>query len=128
MLKVSNGFTSGSVLGGTSISFTIGSIVNPTSMAVSSSFSFITYDSSNYQIDSKTSGITVTMTSSNEFTSISLSTGSSVNGATNTYTFTMTASAPISASNKIYMKIPNTITPPSSPVCKGTVQLASTLT
>ena len=62
VLKVTNGFTSGSVAGGTAISFSIGSIVNPVSMATTSSFSFITYDSGNYQIDSKSSGITTTMT------------------------------------------------------------------
>ena len=128
IVKVTNGFTSGSVVGGTSISFSINGILNPVSMATTNSFSIITYDSSDFQIDSKSSGITLTMTSSSLFTSVSLSIGSNTNGATNTYTFTMTASAPISKDNYIYMKIPNTVTPPSTPVCKGTIQLSSTLT
>ena len=68
------------------------------------------------------------MTSSNEFSIISLVLGSNINGATNTYTFTLTASAPISANNYIDIKIPNTVTPPSSPVCKGILQFASSLT
>ena len=126
-ITVSNGFTSGSVAGGTSLSFSIGGILNPVSMATTSSFSVQTYDSSGYSIDYRNSGITVAMTSVNQFTSIGLTLGSYVNGATNTYTFSFVASSPISDGNYIFMTVPSTVTLPTSPTWVGTVKLASSL-
>lgn len=125
---MTNGFTTGSVPAGTEIVFSIGGILNPVSTTTSSSFTYTTYDSSMYQIDVRNSGITVTMTSVGDFVAVGVTLASYVNGASNVYTFTMTASSPLSDGNYIYIKVPDTITPPVSPTCKGTLRLASSLT
>ena len=127
-ITVSSGFSTGNVAGGTSISFSIAGILNPVSTATTSSFSITTYDSTGNQIDTKTSGITVVMTSVNQFTSVGLTLGSYVNGATNTYTFTFVASSPISDGNYILITVPSSVTPPTSPTWTGTQKLSSSLT
>ncbi|CAI2378427.1 unnamed protein product [Moneuplotes crassus] len=127
-ITVSNGFTSGSLAAGTAVSFSINGILNPVSLSTTSSFTFTTFDSSNYQIDVRISGITVTMTSVGELQKAEISIPSPINGATNAYSFTFRASSPLKDGDRMYIKVPNTVTPPSSPTCTGTTLLASSLT
>ncbi|CAI2377119.1 unnamed protein product [Moneuplotes crassus] len=126
-ITISNGFTSANLAAGTSISFSINGVLNPVSLSTSSSFTFTTYDSSNYQIDVRSSGITVTMTSVGELERVQLSAASLINGATNAYTFTFRASSPLKDGDRIYIKVPNSITPPLSPTCAGILLLSSSL-
>lgn len=127
-IKVSNGFQTGNLAAGTQVSFSMGNIRSPVSTQTSSSFTYTTFDSSNYQIDTRSSGITVTMTSVNDLQSAAVTLGSSVNGATTAYTFTMVASSPLINGDKIYIRVPSTISPSVSPTCTGVTALASSLT
>lgn len=127
-ITVSNGFQTSNLAAGTQVSFSMGNIRSPVSTQTTSSFTYTTFDSSNYQIDTRSSGITVTMTSVNDLQSASVSLGSSVNGATTAYTFTIVASSPLINGDKIYIRVPSTITPSSSPTCTGVTALASSLT
>lgn len=102
-------------------------ILNPVSLSTTNSFTFSTYDSENYKIDVRSSGITITMTSVGELERAHLSMGSTVNGAINTYTFTIRASSPLKDGDLLYIRVPNSITPPISPSCTGILLLASTL-
>jgi len=67
------------------------------------------------------------MQSTGEFNRVTLATGSTVNSASNTYTFTFNASSPLQDGNRIYIKVPDAITPPTSPTCRGITALATSL-
>lgn len=68
------------------------------------------------------------MTSVSNLTRAALSIGSTVNGATTTYTFTFIAQSPLTDGDRMYIKVPDSITAPVSPTCAGISKLASSLT
>lgn len=127
-ITVTNGFQTGNFAAGGQVSFSMNGILNPVSTSTTSSFVFQTFDSNNYQINVRSSGITVTMTSVGDLERASLTLGSTINGATTTYTFTFRASSPLVDGDKMYIKVPDSITPPVSPTCTGITKLAATLT
>ena len=67
------------------------------------------------------------MTSVGELERALVSIGSTVNGATTDYTFTIRGSSPLVDGDRIYIRVPNSITPPTSPTCEGLTLLATTL-
>jgi len=126
-ITVADGFKTGNLSAGTSVSFSIGGVLNPVSQSTTSSFTFSTYDSSNYQIDVRNSGITVTMTTVSKFEKVELALGSTINGETNTYTFTFRASSPLRDGDRIYIRVPDRITPSGTPTCTGIILLSDSL-
>lgn len=70
---------------GTAFTVTCSGLTNPRSTATTSSGSIYTTDSSGYAIESATTGITTTMTSTPSMTSFSVTPSSYVNGASNSY-------------------------------------------
>jgi hypothetical protein len=106
----------------------MGGVRNPVSTSTSSSFIYTTLDSLSNQINVRSSGITVTMTTVDDLTRATISLGSTVNGATNTYTFSFIASSPLKDGDRMYIRVPDVITPPVSPTCSGISQLSTSLT
>jgi hypothetical protein len=127
-ITVNNGFQTSDFAAGSRVSFSIGGVLNPVSTSTTSSFTFTTFDSSDFQINVRSSGITVTMTSVTDLERVTLGMGSTTNGATNTYTFEITASSPLVDGDRIYIKVPTSITPPTTPTCVGITLLATSLT
>ena len=126
-ITVSNGFPSANFTAGNTLSFSMTGVTNPVSTATSSSFTYTTLDSSNFQIDTRSSGITVTMLTTNEFSSITLASNSTTNSETATYTFNFIASSPLVDGDQIFMQIPSSITPPTTTTCSGVTELSSSL-
>jgi hypothetical protein len=127
VITVTGGFGTGNFAAGGTLSFSIGGILNPVSTSTTSSFTYTTYDSASYQIDERSSGITVTMTDTNELNRVTMTTSSQVNSASSTYTFTINASSPLKDGDRIYIKVPDTITPPTTPTCRGITKLSTVL-
>lgn len=110
------------------MSFNASSITNPRSTKPSSTFTFSTETSDGYQIEQITSGVTVTMTSVNAFTSISLSSSSLVNSASNNLTFTLLSPSQLIDGDKLSITFPTQVTLPTSFTCTGVTNLDSSLT
>ena len=119
--------SSANLTAGTTLSFNMSGITNPVSTATSSSFTYTTLDSSNFQIDTRSSGITVAMLNTTEFSNITLASNSTTNSETATYTFTFIASSPLVDGDQIFMQIPSSITPPTTTTCSGVTELSSSL-
>lgn len=68
------------------------------------------YDSSGYGQYEITSGVTVQVSSVSDFASISVDTASQVNGDTTNYTFSITLSNQLQASDIIRVTPPSTVT------------------
>lgn len=68
------------------------------------------------------------MTSVSDLERVLLTLGSTTNGAINRYTFAIRASSPLVDGDRIYIKVPDSITPPTTPTCAGITILATTLT
>ena len=126
-ITVSNGFLGGNFTAGGNLSFSMTGITNPISTATSNSFIYTTLDSSKFLIDTRSSGITVTMNTTNEFSSINLTSDSMTNSEVAKYTFTFVATSPLVDGDQIYMQIPSSITPPTTMTCSGVRELASNL-
>ena len=107
-MRVTNGFTISDFTSGI-LNFTIDGITNPRSTAPSSSFQISVYDSSGYGQYEITSGVTVQVSSASDFASISLDTASQVNGETTNYTFSLTLSNQLQASDIIRVTTPGTV-------------------
>ena len=111
-----NGFSSGLFLAGT-LEWAIGYVKNTFSTAPSSSFSIVTYDSSGYSIDTRTSSILVTLTTANTFSSVTVTPSSYVNGNECTYTVQLKLKNITPTSSYIILEAPSTVTVTSSPSC-----------
>jgi hypothetical protein len=112
---------------GEKISFSIDGILNPVSKSSTDSFTITTWTTDGYQLDSRSTGITVKMTTTDSLSSVSVVPTSTVNGAENLYTFSFQAKSPLKDGDKIFIRSPNTVIPPVTPICKGTSQLAANL-
>jgi hypothetical protein len=91
-------------------------------LGTSSTFAAYTYTSGGIKMDQKTSGITVTMTLTAYMKNVIVTMGSYVNAAVTSYTFTITASVPITESYYLIIKFPSEIylpTSSSSLACKS---------
>ena len=116
------------VTSGTILSFRIGGIRNPISLQPSSSFSILTKTGENYKIDSKSTGITMTMQTPSSITNASISITSKTNGAQTDYSFMLKASSPLEDGNILYIKVPSEVSAPIFPSCRGiTSNLSPTL-
>ena len=67
------------------------------------------------------------MLSTGSLNSVSISSNSTTNSQNAVYTFTISASSPLVDGDQIYIEIPDSITPPTSPTCIGIIKLSSTL-
>lgn len=125
-LRVTGGFTTGDFLKG-DLTFTMAGITNPRSKQPSSSFTINIYSSDGYTQYSTSSGFTVTMTTANDYSSISLDTASQANGAQTDYTFSITLANELQNSDIIKVTVPSEVTIVSLS-CKGETNLQSSLT
>ena len=110
------GFSSGQFTAGT-LQWTVGYVSNTYSTAPSSSFVIGSYDSSGNAIDQKSSGITVTLTTANTFSSFTVTPSSYVNGNTGTYTISAQLKNITPSGSYIILTAPSTVTLPSTPSC-----------
>lgn len=106
-IQITGGFTT-AVASGTSIVFTIGGNKNPPTVQPSSGFLAVFQDSSGNIIDSYTASDTaVTITSSTDsFESFTVTPGSTVTGATTSYTFAMDATVGVLLNSVFSLVIP----------------------
>ena len=105
-LTITAGYTSSSLSAGSTVSFSVGQIDNPIyANHPTSTFQISTFSSTGYNIDTISSGVTVTMTSVNNFNSISIAPDSLINGATTNLEITMAASSPIKDGDVILGKL-----------------------
>ncbi|OMJ74195.1 hypothetical protein SteCoe_26950 [Stentor coeruleus] len=111
-----NGFSSGSFSAGT-LEWSINYTKNPSSTATCSTFQINTYDSSNYSIDQKTSGISVTVTTANTLSSVIITPGSYINGQSCTYTFTIKVTNITPTNAYAIIEAPSQVTLPATPTC-----------
>ena len=105
-LTITAGYTSSFLSAGSTVSFSVGQIDNPIyANHPTSTFQISTFSSTGYNIDTISSGVTVTMTSVNNFNSISIAPDSLINGATTNLEITMAASSPIKDGDVILGKL-----------------------
>jgi hypothetical protein len=127
-LTLTGGFASAALSSGSTVQFSVGSITNPVSLELSSSFQVKTQTSADYDIDSISSGVTIKMTTVNNLTSVSLSPDSLVNQATTNIEFTIISSSPLKNGDKIIVTYPTEVIAPSGSItCTGDIALASSL-
>ena len=128
-LTITAGYVSSQLAAGSTVSFSVSQIDNPVSTQPSSTFQISTFSSSGYNIDTKTSGIIVTMTSVNSFNTISLALDSLINGAITNLEFTIAASSPIKDGDVLIVTFPSQVKAPSGTVTwTGTLVLSNSLT
>ena len=127
-IQVNNGFQTSAFSSGGTISFDIDGIQNPISLKPTSTFTVVTQLSSSVFIDQLLSGITVTMTSVSQLQSVSLSSTSLVNGASNSLSMSISSPTNLSAGFKLVVVFPSQITLPSSIAWVGTLFLSTSLT
>lgn len=108
-ITVSNGFQSGTFNPGT-LSFSIGSIINPPSTKRYQSFTVSTFDSSGNMIDTATSGVFVQVTTANTLAAASISLSNFVNGALSTYTISLTITNTHDSGSKVIVTPPTGVT------------------
>lgn len=89
---------------------------------------FYTYSAEGYLIDQWESNIVIAATIAWNFISASIVKSSEVNGAVNTYTFTIVPSSPLKSGDLIYLKAPETVSAPLNPICHGITSLNTSLT
>lgn len=118
--------TSSKIAEGTVVVFNISSIVNPGSTKPSSSFSLYTY-LQNSLIESLTSGVTVTMSSSASFTSAAASSNSKINGDLTSLILSFMPSVPLPVNGILKLTLPAEVSL-ASPMCSNlTASPASSL-
>ena len=123
-----DGFLISSLASGSTVSFDISGIRNAVSLEPSSTFTAKTLTSEDYDIDQITSGISVTMTTTNDLQSVSLSSTSLVHGAQNNVTFTINSPSDLVNGDKLSITFPAQMTVPGTVTCVGVTNLASSLT
>ncbi len=79
---------------------------NPRSFKPTSSFTFTTFDASNFQIDEKSTGIITSMTVASSLHNAEFATSSEQNAATASYTFTLTPKSPLLATDVLKITCP----------------------
>lgn len=107
--RVINGFVTGGFTtdGTAELSFQMNGIRNPRSFQQSGSFTFVSYDSENYAIDSKNAGITTKMNIASSLLAAQFASSSLQNAASATYTFTLTAKSPLVATDVLKITVPS---------------------
>lgn len=113
-IQVNNGFQNAAFSSGGTISFDIDGIKNPVSLKPTSTFTAVTRTSASYDIDQLLSGITVTMTSVSQLQSVSLSSSTLINGASNSLSMSVSSPTDLSAGFKLIVVFPSQVTLPSS--------------
>jgi hypothetical protein len=113
-ITVIDGFQSLAFSAGGTIMFDADGITNPVSLQPSSTFTAQTQTSAGYSIDQLTSGIFVTMLTVSNFQSISLSSSSLVNSASNNLTFTFSSSSGLIDGNILSIVFPSQVTLPGT--------------
>jgi len=94
-------------------------------MTTTDSFTISTTDKDGYSIESLSTGITVTMTSTPDITSFTVTPTSKVTGDTTTYLIKVIAALPIISTDKITFTFPSEVTLPSSLSCTASSQITS---
>lgn len=119
-ITITRGFETGSFSPG-SLSFSVDSVMNPSTTKTSSSFKIYTY-SYGYIIDSMITGLTITSETPHPLISASISSSSSFVGEYADFTFSMTPFNPFYNNGAIIITSPSEITFPQAPNCVvGTV-------
>ena len=128
VLTVSNGYSSGSqtFTGTQALKFSTTNIVNSRSLKPSSVFQFDIKNSAGGLMFS-VSNPTLTLTTAQTFTTVSVSSGTSVNGASTNYTWTITTNNLLNSGDFIRISPPSTVSFSSSPTWTGVSGLASSL-
>jgi hypothetical protein len=129
-VTLQGGFTSAYSTTTTPFTVNIGGLRNPRTTATTSTFQVATYDSSGYKIAEKTTGITTAMTITPDIPSFAVTPASVINGASNSYTISVTSPIPLLNTDKLVMTFPSEITMTTpSPLCStGTNVLTVTCT
>lgn len=115
-ITVTTAFDSGSFSPGL-LEFNIGYVSNPTSTKSVQSFSVTTYDKNAYTIDSLSTNIAVKVNTMNDLTAATASMSSLINGASTTYTFSVTPKTSTPTSCIVTITPPSTVAFPSTPTC-----------
>lgn len=124
--KVRITITAGYLSASGNLKVIIGAFQNPRTFNPTSSFSFVSYDSTGARIDQGT-GFSLTMTSRGPLDAVTVSSGSQVNGATTTYTITLTSNnIPLANGDQFFITFPAEITLAVS-TCSGVSQITSVL-
>ena len=108
-LDITNGFTSDFTAA--LLTFSVGGCTNPRTTKTSASWQIQTTDSSDNLIDTVTSGITVSMSSSSlsDFTSVGLVATDKTNGASTTYTFSVVPGTTLISTDYITIAFPSEV-------------------
>jgi hypothetical protein len=98
------------------VQFSIGQIRNPVSLEQSGSFTIKTLTDDDYVIDIITSGVTITMTSVNALSSISITSKSLINGATTDMLFNIVSPSPLKNGDLLLITFPTEVSAPSGTI------------
>ena len=115
-LTIISGYASTSQPAGSTVSFSITQVRNPVSMEPTSSFTISILTGDDYDIDKTSSGVTVTMTSVNEISSVAISPNSLVNAATTNLEISITASSTLKNGDLLRVTFPTQIMAPSGTI------------
>ena len=115
--RIINGFVTGGFTtdGTAELSFIMNGIRNPRSFLQTTSFTFTSFDSEDFEIDSKNTAITTKMNIASPLPSVEFASSSVQNAASATYTFTLTAKSPLLATDVLKITCPTEVTKPSNP-------------
>ena len=128
VITISSGYSSSARAAGSTVSFSVGNIRSPVSLQTSSSFAIKTQSVDDYDIDIITSGITVTMASVTDVTSVEILPESLVNGATTNLEVKIVPSSPLKNGDILRMTFPSQLTAPTGTIsCVGYNALATSL-
>ena len=127
-LTINSGFSTGALPRNSLVVFEIDNVRNPVSLEQSSSFTIRTLSDDNFDIDSKSTAITVTMLTNNNITFIEVTPDSLINGALTTMIFNLTSSSPLQNGDYFYVVFPSEVQAPSLPItCSGVTALDNSL-
>jgi len=126
-MTVSNGYSasSQSFTGSQALKFTATSITNPRSLQPTGTFAFAIKSSSGSDIYTVT-GSTLAVTTASTFSSVAIAQSVGTNGASTSYTWTLTTNSQLVAGDLIKITPPSSIVV-ASPSCSGVTGLASSL-
>jgi hypothetical protein len=130
-MTINSGFSTGPLVSGSTISFSIDNVRSPPSIAETESFTIKTLSDDNFDIDSIDEGVTVTMVTFNNITFIEITSESLINGAATNLNFKLVSPSPLQNGDLLYITFPTQVATPSAPIiCAGTtilVDIACTL-
>ena len=104
---VSLTFSGSTIAIGTTISFSLASVINPSTTKQTDTFMIYTYTSAGYAIDQKVSGISIQTTTGSNITNILISADNSKISASTSYTVSYIPGSSIPAGTIIFVTIPS---------------------